>query len=163
MSGKFAILNPCPKKWAELEGNGRTRYCDACQKHVHALDAYTAKERERLWRESDGHVCGMLAWSSTEPVRSRRAILLGALLTAAAPLFGQSGRLRIRVTDQTGAAVPHSTVSVWGDRENITRQESVNELGEVTLTNLPFGDSIISIAMPGFVTFRRTITTKNSN
>lgn len=158
MDGNFAILNPCPKKWGDLVGDGRVRYCDLCKKNVHALDEYSKVERDGLWRESGGDVCGMLASMSFESARSRRAILLGALLTAAAPLFAQSGRLRIRVTDASGAVVSDAPVSVLGTLATATTDET----GEAVFTGLRLGDSQISIVVPGFKTFRSTVTIQGS-
>jgi len=156
MGGNFAILNPCPKKWSDLAGEGRIRYCGLCKKHVHALDEYSGEERGTLWRESGGHVCGMIAAAAPEPVRTRRAILVGALLTAVAPLFAQSGRLRIRVTDITGAAVPNATITI----ENTETKATTDGSGEAILNGLPLGDSQVSITVPGFMTFRQTITVR---
>jgi hypothetical protein len=154
MGGNFAILNPCPKRWSDLSGDGRVRYCDLCKKNVHALDEYSPAERGALWRESDGHVCGMLSTSPPEPLRSRRVILLGALLTAVSPLFAQSGRLRIRVTDATGAVVPNANISIKGT--SITASTDVS--GEAIITDLPVGNSQISITVPGFRIFDSTVT-----
>jgi len=162
MDGDFAILNPCPKKWSDLSGNGRARYCDVCKKHVHVLDEYSPEERGALWRESSGHVCGMLAAASPQPVRSRRVILLGALLTAVSPLFAQSGRVRIRVVDPTGMPVKHALVSLWGRNENIIRQEEVDENGEVVLRDLPLGDSTFSVVAGGFDRAQITITVRDA-
>jgi hypothetical protein len=158
IGGNFAILNPCPKKWSDLSGDDRVRYCDLCKKNVHALDEYSPGERSALWRESGGNVCGMMSKATPEPVRSRRAILLGALLTAVSPLFAQSGRLRIRVTDITGAVVPNAKVTISGT----SIAASTDQAGEALITGLPIGDSRVSIQVPGFQNFEKTITVQAS-
>jgi Carboxypeptidase regulatory-like domain len=163
MREQLAILNPCPKKWSDLEGEGRVRYCGVCRKNVHALDELTARERDQLWLESNGHLCGMLTRTSVEPARSRRAILVGALLTAVSPLLAQSGRVRIRVTDVTGAVVPGATVSLLRADDTASRTLKADQRGEAVFTDLPMGDSRISVTMPGFATLHRTVTIANSD
>jgi hypothetical protein len=158
MGGNFAILNPCQKKWSDLAGGGgRARFCGTCTTHVHSISEYSAEEWNRLWRESNGHVCGMLARVTVEPARSRRAILLGAVLTAIAPLFGQSGSLRIRVKDIAGAVVPHANISVPGTDVTATTDAS----GEAVISGLSVGDSRISITVPGFIRFQQTVTIRD--
>jgi hypothetical protein len=159
---RFAILNPCPIKWADLQGDGRSRYCDLCQKHVHAISEYSPAAWNQLWRESNGHVCGLLASESPARPRSRRAILVGALLTAVAPLCAQSGQLRLRVTDITGAVAPGASVSLLGSNSQSLHTLQTGRDGEVVLADLPLGDSVISIAMPGFMTYRRTVTIRDA-
>ncbi len=158
MGGNFAILNPCQKKWSDLAGEGRIRYCDLCKKNVHALDEYSREERGALWSESGGYMCVMIAAAAPEPMRTRREILVGALLTAISPLFAQSNRLRIRVTDITGAAVPNAAVTI----EKTEIKATTDGSGEAILNGLPLGDSQVSIAVPGFMTFRQTITVRSS-
>jgi hypothetical protein len=162
MGGSFAILNPCPKKWSDLEGEGRARFCRTCQTHVHSIADYSTEEWNRLWQDSKGRVCGFLCGESPRPPRSRRAILVGALLTAVAPLLAQSGRARIRVTDPTGTVVPHATVSLLGSNDRPIRTEPADERGEVLLTDLPLGDSRFSVVVPGFMTFHGTVTVRGS-
>jgi len=160
MGGKFAILNPCPKKWADLEGDGRARFCGTCKTHVHSIAAYSLEEWNRLWRESNGHVCGFLG-ESPAPPRSRRAILVGALLTAVSPLFAATGRVRFRVLDVTDDPLPKTSISLL-DRDNKTVQSAeTNESGEAVLTGLPMGDLRFSLTNPGFQTCQLTLTLRN--
>jgi hypothetical protein len=162
MDGNFAIPNPCQKKWSDLEGEGRARFCSTCNTHVHAIADYSPEEWNRLWQESGGHVCGFLCGESTTAPRSRRAILVGALLTAVSPLWAQTGRIRIRAVDMTGAVVPHATVSLLGAEDRPIRSATADERGESVRTDLPFGDSRISVTARGFTLFRQTITIRNS-
>jgi hypothetical protein len=162
MRGNFAILNPCQRKWTDLAGDGRERFCSTCNTHVHAIADYSPDEWNRLWQESGGHVCGFLCGESMTPPRSRRAILVGALLTAVSPLWAQTGRIRIRAIDITGAAVPHATVSLLGAEDRPMRSATSDERGESVWTDLPLGDSRISVTAPGFMLFRQTITIRNS-
>ena len=38
------IISPCPKRWSELEGEGRRRHCSECELHVHNLSLMDADE-----------------------------------------------------------------------------------------------------------------------
>ena len=140
VSARFAILNPCAKRWTGPGGDGRKRFCDECQTYVHALDQYSVEEFDELKRKS-GRVCGFLTGESLPEPRSRRAILIGAFLTAISPLMAQSGRLRIRVSDITGAVIPGAEVALLGMDGNALRTENANEQGEFIFSDLPIGNS----------------------
>jgi len=162
VSARFAVLNPCQKRWTDLSGEGRKRFCDECQTDVHALDQYSIEEFAELKRKS-GRVCGFLACESPPEPRSRRAILIGAFFTAISPLMAQSGRVRIRVTDATGAAIPGAEASLLGADGEPERTERADEMGEVTWTDLPFGESKISVTSLGFATRRLVVMVRNSD
>ncbi len=161
MGGNFAILNPCPKKWLDLEGDGRARFCNTCNTHVHAIADYSPDQWNRLWQESGGHVCGFLGGESTAPRRSRRAILVGALLTAVSPLFAASGRVRFRVIDLAGTPVPKASIAVLDSQDKTVQCVESDEAGEAILTGLPLGDSQFTVTSPGFVKRRLTLTFHN--
>ncbi len=161
VSARFAILNPCAKRWTDLSGEGRKRFCDECQTYVHALDQYSFEEFAELQRKS-GRVCGFLAGESPPKPRSRRAILIGALFTAISPLMAQSGRVRIRVTDISGAVIPRAKVTLLGAGDKPLRTEQADEMGEIVWTDLPFGESKISVTSQGFATRRLVVTVRNS-
>jgi hypothetical protein len=133
-----------------LQGEGRSRYCEVCKTHVHAVAEYSPKEWTKLWQESNGRVCGFLGSETVTPPRSRRAILLGALLTAAAPLWAQIGRVRIRVTDITGAVIPAAEASLLGPNGKSILTLSANDNGEIVWTDLPLGESRFQVIVPGF-------------
>jgi hypothetical protein len=161
VNGHFTILNPCPKRWSDLGGDGRRRFCDECQTYVHALDQYSLEKFQRLKRESQGRVCGFIAGESVPEPRSRRAVLVGALLTAISPLMAQSGRVRIRVTDPAGAVLPGAEVSLLGSNDKSTRTQRSNEEGEVIFTDLPIGDSRLLVNRQGFRNLPLTVTVLN--
>ena len=162
MSARFAILNPCAKRWSDLSGEGRKRFCDECQTYVHALDQYSVEEFAELKRKS-GRVCGFLPADSLPVPRSRRAILIGTFFTAISPLMAQSGRVRIRVIDATGAVIPLAFISLLGKGAHATRIVYANEDGEVYFTNLPMGDSRFIVARPGFKILPLTVTVRNTD
>jgi hypothetical protein len=114
MRSRFVIVNPCVKRWQDLRGDGRERHCGECGKNVHAVAQYSNKEWDELWRASDGCVCGFLGGESAPEPRSRREVLVAALLTAVAPLVAQNGRVRIVVKDPTGAVIPNTEAVLQG-------------------------------------------------
>ena len=161
---RFAILNPCPKRWSELSGGGRARFCPDCQTHVHALDQYSDQEFVALRAASSGRVCGYLSGEPTVQPRTRRAIIVGAMLTAISPLMAQTGRLRIRVTDATGAALAGmAEVSLLSNDGTATSRARTNEIGEVRFEDLPIGDIRILVTCEGFISLSLTRTLLNTD
>jgi hypothetical protein len=163
VTSRFAIVNPCPRRWADLRGDGRQRHCDFCRTSVHAVEQYSSEEWAQVWRESDGRVCGLLSGESPPEPRSRRAVLVGALLTAISPLMAQTGRVRIRVTDATGAVVTTAEASLVGADDKPTRTAQANGAGEIALMDLPFGDCRFAVVAPGFKKRPLTITIRNGD
>ena len=51
------VANPCPASWDEMAGDGASRFCSHCQKHVHNLSAMREDEAQRLICESAGKLC----------------------------------------------------------------------------------------------------------
>jgi len=162
VSARFAILNPCQKRWTDLSGDGRKRFCGECQTDVHALDQYSIEEFAELKRKS-GRVCGFLGGESLPEPRSRRAILIGVFFTAISPLMAQSGRVRIRVTDASGTVIPQAQASLIGGDGKPTLTVSANEVGEIVLTDLPIGESRLRVSRPGFKSLALTLTVQNSD
>lgn len=54
---RISVDAPCPKRWAELEGDEARRYCSSCELHVTNLSALTREEGEAFLAGSDGRVC----------------------------------------------------------------------------------------------------------
>ena len=146
-----------------MEGEGRVRFCESCQTHVHAVEQYSSDEWEQVEQEATGRVCILLCGETTATPRSRRVVLIGALLTAVAPLWAQTGRVRIRVTDATGAGVPRAEVSLLDADDKPTRTVGANEAGEVIWTDLPLGDAHFVVIVPGFNSLRLAVTIRNAN
>jgi hypothetical protein len=48
------IPEPCHADWSAMVGDERTRFCDACGKHVHDLSARSRREGEALLAEHTG-------------------------------------------------------------------------------------------------------------
>jgi hypothetical protein len=160
MGGDFAILNPCAKSWSDLEGEGRARFCATCKTQTHAIADYSPSEWKKLWADSNGHVCGFLG-DPPASKRSRRAILVGALLTAVSPLLAASGRVRFRVIDPAGAPVARASIALLDREEKAVRCVESGESGEATLTGLPLGDSRFAVTSPGFAERQLRLTFHN--
>jgi hypothetical protein len=54
---RVSIDRPCPKRWSELVGDDRRRFCSACSLHVTNLSAMTRTEAEGFLAASNGRVC----------------------------------------------------------------------------------------------------------
>jgi hypothetical protein len=157
VAARFAIFNPCSKRWSDLAGEGRIRFCPDCQADIHALDQYSAREIETLKQES-GRVCGYLVGESLPPPRSRRAVLVGAMLTLVSPLLAQSGRVRFRVTDPTGALFPDAEISLLNKANEPSLTMRSDGAGTAVFTGLPMGVARFTVASPGFLTIPVTVT-----
>jgi len=149
VSSRFAIVNPCQKTWADLHGDGRKRYCNTCRTSVHAIEEYSGDEWAKIWHDAGGRVCGFRCDESPPEPRSRRVVLVGALLTAISPLMAQSGRVRIIVTDTTGAVIPTAEASLLGSENTRLRTEHANERGEIVFGDLPLGNCRFTVFTRG--------------
>ena len=158
MRSRFAIVNPCAKRWQDLRGDGRQRHCDECHKDVHAVDQYSPKEWDELWRASNGCVCGFLGGESAAEPRSRREVLVAALLTVAAPLMAQNGRVRIVVKDPTGAVIANAEAVLEGGDGKAIR---TNDAGEIAWSDLPVGGATFVVRSSGFMSRPVTVTVRN--
>lgn len=150
MSSRFVILNPCSKRWDQLEGDGRERFCATCQTPVHDIEQYSASEWKELWTKNRGHVCGYRSSAPEQDRRSRRSVLIGALLTAVSPLMAQSGRVRIKVKDATGAVMSRASAELLGADDKAIRSVDADENGDVIFTDLPMGNNRFRVYAPGF-------------
>ncbi len=160
----FAIPNPCSKRWADLTGDDRKRFCPDCRTFVHAVEQCSADEIAALKGGTTGRLCGYLAGESLPPPRSRREVLVGVALTAISPLMAQTGRVRIRVTDSSGTLkIPEAEASLMGKDDKPTLTAHANEAGEIVLSGLPIGDSRISVSCQGFNSLPLTVTIRNAD
>lgn len=163
MSSRFVILTQCSTHWSVLTCDGHKHFCRACQTQIHGIELYSDEEIDRLRLESPGPLCGYVAGESLSLPRSRRAVLAGALLTAISPLFAQSGRVRIRVTDASGGAIAGAEGAVLDKDGNPIVTGIANESGDIVLTGLPIGDSRITVTKMGFKNLPLTVTIRNSD
>jgi len=83
--------------------------------------------------------------------------LVGALLTVVSPLLAQSGRVRFRVTDWTGAPFPGAEISVL-DKEEARLTRQTDDAGAAVFTGLPKGVARFKVASSGYRTIPVTVT-----
>jgi hypothetical protein len=89
-------------------------------------------------------------------------VLAGALLTAISPLMAQTGRVRIRVTDATGAVVTTAEAALLGADAKPIRTARANDAGDIAWMDLPLGDCRFAVVAPGFKTRPLLVTLRNS-
>jgi hypothetical protein len=77
--------------------------------------------------------------------------------------MAQTGRVRIQVTDVTGAVIPGAVALLLGRDDESVRIAQADAVGEVVFTDLPFGDSRFRIAAPGFKKRPLTVTIRNGD
>jgi hypothetical protein len=53
----LTISSPCPKRWDELIGDERIRYCGHCQLNVYNLTVMTPPEINQLLHRTNGRLC----------------------------------------------------------------------------------------------------------
>lgn len=125
------------------------------------MDQYSDSEWKALWRESGGRICALLR---TAPVKlpTRRAMLIGGLLTAVAPLFAANGRARFRVVYIDGEDLLKATISLIDNENHNIRSVETSDSGEAVWTDLPLGNSRFLVECRGFQSKTLTITIKNS-
>ena len=96
------------------------------------------------------------------PIRSALsiALLLNLMIGLAAPVAAQSdsGSLSVRVTDETGAAVPGATVVVRQVATGSTRELTTDRSGRALFSMLPSGTYDSTVSLAGFNRHRPDIT-----
>lgn len=156
------IPQPCHKKWNELTGEGRERFCAECQSSVYAKALYSDDEWERVRAERGGNLCALLTIESAPTPRSRRAILAGALLTVVSPLMAQDGRIRVRLIDPIGIPVSNGDVLVSGNDSKGAKTLKTDKAGEALFSGLAVGSYTIRAKVAGFNTVVLHVNVSNS-
>jgi hypothetical protein len=146
----WTIPNPCSKRFADMAGDERRRYCGECGTFVHALELYSEAELAAL-----GPICGYIGGETAGPKQGRRAMLAGALLTTIAPLLAQEGQFVIAVKDATGAGRPYAEVTVG------ERKVKADEAGVANISGLPVGRQEVQVRVAGFQPWRGWYTISN--
>lgn len=57
---RLVIPSPCLESWQAMSGDGHTRFCSQCQKHVYDLAALEAREIEALVEATQGRFCARI-------------------------------------------------------------------------------------------------------
>ncbi|MBI2685542.1 MAG: carboxypeptidase regulatory-like domain-containing protein [Acidobacteria bacterium] len=140
------IQKPCNNDWKQMSGDDRRRHCVDCGKDVHAVSAYSDSEWAAM--AAGGNICAYWEGETPSTLRSRRAIVAGALLTAIAPLFADNGTLLVTTTDVTGGQIAGATVTL--SRADGKESTGVtNRAGVAEFAGLPLGDYAVRVSMAG--------------
>jgi hypothetical protein len=127
------------------------------------MSEYSPEEWEKLWQESNGHICGLISGESAPEPRSRRAVLVGALLTAISPLIAQTGRIRIVIVDPNKAVIPGAEVALLGKDDKPVRTQRSDGTGVSRWSELPMGDVKFRVTSYGFNAKPIVVTIKNAD
>src|SRR6266705_1776830 len=107
----------------------------------------------RVWRENT-------MWKASQPEPGSRmewcriVLCLGILIMSGVTAIGQltTGTITGTVTDQTGAAVPGTTVTLKNAETGVSRTVQTGETGKYEAFSLPAGSYEISASLAGFRT-----------
>lgn len=61
----------CPKPWEEMTGDGTTRFCSYCQKHVHNLATLSTQDRLALLTSPAGSICARYRVAIRRPAKGK--------------------------------------------------------------------------------------------
>lgn len=64
------IVEPCPKKWADMAGDGKKRFCEHCNLHVHNLSAMKPRQIQAL-AQTPGRRCVAYLETADGRIRTR--------------------------------------------------------------------------------------------
>lgn len=148
----FRIVNPCTRRWQDLPGDDRRRFCAECGLTVHAIESYSPDEQRALMAAGE-RVCASLH----APKPSRRVLFLASMATAVRPLWAATGSLRVVVRDATGAPIVGAGVQVF-EKTRLVAKAVTDQQGAASVDRLPLSIDleICSDAM-GFATLRTPV------
>src|SRR5258707_5839749 len=88
------IRTPCSKRWEELVGDERRRFCCECSLHVHNSAELTQREAHALVSQAPGRVCMRIEFDAQGAPVHRRSRLVRWAFSAGAALLAacQGGR-----------------------------------------------------------------------
>ncbi|MGD0134084.1 MAG: carboxypeptidase-like regulatory domain-containing protein [Bryobacteraceae bacterium] len=86
-----------------------------------------------------------------------RVALVEALFLSIGPLWAQSGSLRIRVKDRTGAVIPGASVLLLEIDGRIVNTKTADDGSGIIWTNLPLGYLRVKVSAPAFHSRQLTV------
>ena len=125
------IGTPCPRKWGDMTGDAKRRFCEHCQLHVHNLSAMPSGERMQFVAETRGRACityelrpdGTMVTASRWDWMLRPLRAVGALLAAILPFaFSSCGTRRT-----VGVPMPPRDVSAQSAQQKLGRVQILGE------------------------------------
>lgn len=139
MRDRIRISHPCAENWAAMPGDEKSRFCAACAKPVHRLEALTDDELAALL--ASGPVC---LRRQAGPVSRRAALALLVTISAAAQ---QPPGIYGVVVDPSGAVLPGALVTLPDGRSART-----DVTGRFAFPDLPPGRYALTVTGDGFQT-----------
>jgi hypothetical protein len=147
------IHTPCPKRWDELIGDDRKRFCEACSLHVHNGAALTRDEATAIVRTATERVCMRLEYDPAgEPVfrapAPRRRTF--AARAAAWMLSAADGVLAAcaRTTPPEPAQAPCPTPGTTNSTNKMGKVALPEKLGDVAAPLARLGEVDIETSAP---------------
>jgi Carboxypeptidase regulatory-like domain len=120
----------------------------------------TKKEDNKIEGESRPSLWGSLFVGYNNLV-NRGAVQAVILMLFVSPVWTQTGRVLIRVTDPSGSVIPAADVSLLGANNQPIRTVAADNAGESVWTDLNLGDSRFRVSEPGFISRVLTVATSN--
>ncbi len=103
------IQKPCPKRWGELIGDEKRRFCSECSIHVHNATQLTREETRELIASAESRVCLRVEYDASgtplfrERARDKAARAARWALSAAAGLLAAcNGGLQSSAPESSG-------------------------------------------------------------
>jgi hypothetical protein len=130
---EISIRTPCPKRWEELAGDERRRFCSECCLHVHNSAALTRAEAGELVRGAGKRVCMRIEYDP-----------------AGAPLFREEARGFARLSRwalATGAALLAACHAGSGSAADPKPVEPPSKMGRVAAPAV-MGDVAVAAPAP---------------
>jgi ankyrin repeat protein len=110
-------ISPCDADWDEMIGNDQVRFCDHCNLHVTNISSLTARDAERLVRESQGRLCLRIVQTATGEVLTQGSAKLDQLGRRVSRLAASAFTATLSLSSaaaQTGSPVPNPESKIAG-------------------------------------------------
>lgn len=120
---RIRVTTPCPKRWEELVGDERRRFCGECRLHVHDLSAMRRDEARDFLAASQGRVCVTYARDAE-----------GRVVTV------EDGPGRLRSLVSTAASLLVGFLVLVGCRDDARKRTTVDGHGGEGATTATGGD-----------------------
>ncbi|QTV05791.1 hypothetical protein [Faecalibacter bovis] len=125
------IPQPCHKKWNDLNGTNRVKFCSSCNNNVYNLNQLSANDIQNIIQREE-KVCGMLVKKNeTLSNLTRLRMSIVGLVFFVGSVFGQQDSIQIKgkVNDLNGFPIMDSKITL----KNFPIESFSNEYGEFSL------------------------------
>lgn len=128
------IPQPCHKKWNDLDGTNRVKFCSSCNNNVYNLNQLSTDDIQNIIQREE-KVCGMLVKKNeTLSNLTKLRMSIVGLVFFVGSVFGQQDSIQIngKVKDVNGFPIMDSKITL----KNFPIESYSNEYGEFEL-NVP--------------------------